>query len=103
MAVLAGLFGIQTTQNLGSGCSDVTILFARGTFEPGNVGALVGPQFFDSLSSVLGGSKSLGIQGVDYPASMEGNLNAMSARVRLCKCLWLTAKMIISLLFSIAL
>ncbi|KAF4636949.1 hypothetical protein G7Y89_g1125 [Cudoniella acicularis] len=71
-AALATLFDIQTTQNLGSGCDDVTVLFARGTFEPGNVGALVGPEFFDALSSMLGSSKSLGIQGVDYPASIEG-------------------------------
>lgn len=73
--VLASFFDIQTTENSSRGCSDVTVLFARGTSEPGNVGALVGPPFFDSLTTMLDGSKSLSIQGVDYPASVEGYLN----------------------------
>lgn len=73
--VLADLFDIQTTENGSGSCTDVTVLFARGTTETGNVGILAGPPFFDSLSSMLGNSMSLSIYGVDYPASIEGYFN----------------------------
>ncbi|KAL7791485.1 carbohydrate esterase family 5 protein [Trichoderma ceciliae] len=67
----AALFGISSTEN--EACGDVTVLFARGTCDPGNVGVLVGPWFFESLQSALGGV-SVGVQGVSYPASVEGFL-----------------------------
>ncbi|KAL6879167.1 carbohydrate esterase family 5 protein [Trichoderma novae-zelandiae] len=67
----ASLFGISETEN--EACGDVTVLFARGTCDPGNVGVLVGPWFFESLQNVLG-STTLGVQGVPYPASVEGFL-----------------------------
>ena len=51
----------------------VTVIFARGTTEPGNVGVLVGPPFFDALGAIVG-SGNLVVQGVDYPASVEGFL-----------------------------
>lgn len=52
-------------------CSDITVIFARGTTEPGNVGLVTGPPFFEALSEQLGG-KSLSLQGVEYPASFAG-------------------------------
>lgn len=70
--VAADLFGISNTEN--EPCGDVTVLFARGTCDPGNVGVLVGPWFFESLQNVLG-SRSLGVQGVPYPASVQGFLS----------------------------
>lgn len=74
MQTIGFLFGIQTTQNGLSGpCGPVTVIFARGTTEPGNVGVLVGPPFFDALGAIVG-SGNLVLQGVDYPASVEGFL-----------------------------
>jgi len=73
--LLALLTGEQTTYNqLGGTCTTYTVIFARGTTEPGNVGILVGPPFFDALRSSVGTS-ALTIQGVnDYSASIDGYL-----------------------------
>ncbi len=70
---LALLTGEPTTYNqLGGACKAYTVIFARGTTEPGNVGILVGPPFFDALRSLVG-SSALTIQGVnDYSASIDG-------------------------------
>lgn len=71
---LAAFFSTQTTQNgLSGSCGAVTVIFARGTTEPGNVGVLVGPPFFDALKSTIGAGNVV-VQGVDYPASVEGFL-----------------------------
>jgi hypothetical protein len=51
----------------------MTVIFARGTTEPGNVGLLAGPPFFDALSTMVGEGQ-VAVQGVDYPASIEGFL-----------------------------
>jgi hypothetical protein len=50
-------------------CADVDVVFARGTGEPPGVGQ-VGQAFVDSLRSKVGG-KSLGVYGVNYPATMD--------------------------------
>nr|AGO59082.1 cutinase 1 [Sirococcus conigenus] len=55
-------------------CSDMTIIFARGTTEPGTVGTLAGPPFFAAVKSQLGGRATLTTQGVDYPANIAGFL-----------------------------
>ena len=55
----------------GSGCKAITVIFARGTTESGNVGSLAGPPFFDALSKVVNAS-NLAVQGVDYPADWTG-------------------------------
>ena len=72
-ALLADLTGEQTTYNqLSSNCAEYTVIFARGTSEPGNVGILVGPPFFDALRSLVG-SGNVNVQGVnDYSASVAG-------------------------------
>lgn len=71
LAGAATTFGIDTTENEGAGCADVTILFARGTTEPGNVGVLTGPAFFDAVQGQLG-SKTLAVQGTNnYAADVE--------------------------------
>lgn len=71
---LADSVGIDTTRDdlaQNAPCADVTVIFARGTTEPGNVGLVTGPPFFDALSEQLG-AKSLAVQGVEYPATFAG-------------------------------
>ena len=57
----------------GGACNAVTVLFARGTTEAGNVGTLAGPPFFEALASRIGANK-LTVQGVNYPADVQGFL-----------------------------
>lgn len=52
-------------------CKAVTVIFARGTGETGNVGTVTGPPFFTALSSALG-ADNVAVQGVDYAASTAG-------------------------------
>ncbi|KAI8270173.1 hypothetical protein K4K58_011574 [Colletotrichum sp. SAR11_239] len=71
---LADSVGIDTTENglaPNATCADITVIFARGTTEPGNVGLVTGPPFFDALKQQAAG-KSINIQGVAYPATFEG-------------------------------
>lgn len=76
---VAGTLGITTTDDAGATCADVTILFSRGTGEPGNVGVLTGPAFFDAVQGQLG-SRTLAVQGTDnYAADVEGFLQGGSA------------------------
>jgi len=57
----------------GSACKAVTVIFARGTSELGNVGNLAGPPFFAALANIIGES-NLAVQGVDYGATIAGFL-----------------------------
>jgi cutinase len=50
-------------------CSDVEVIFARGTLEPPGPGT-VGQEFSDALISRLGG-RSVDVYGVNYPASLS--------------------------------
>ena len=50
-------------------CSDVQVVFARGTFEAPGVGG-VGQAFVDSLRSKIG-DKSMDVYPVNYPASLD--------------------------------
>lgn len=52
----------------GNCCTPMTVIFARGTIEFGNVGTYAGPPFFKALRSQLGDA-GVTVQGVDYPAS----------------------------------
>lgn len=60
----------------GTACRPVSVIYARGTSQAGNVGdsSAVGPLFFNNLASRLGGTSQLAIQGVTYPASIAGFL-----------------------------
>jgi cutinase len=51
------------------GCSDVDLVFARGTGEPVGLG-FVGDAFADSLRNKLG-NKSLNVYAVQYPATID--------------------------------
>lgn len=76
-SVLAALIGANTTENQltsGGSCAEYTLIWARGTSEPGNMGVLVGPPLVWALQAIVGTS-GLTIQGVnDYSASVDGYL-----------------------------
>ncbi|KAN0104468.1 Cutinase domain containing protein [Hyaloscypha variabilis] len=57
-----------------SACPSMSVIFARGTAEPGNVGILTGPPFFAAMAEYMNGTNQLAIQGVDYPADIAGFL-----------------------------
>ncbi|KAH7133349.1 cutinase-domain-containing protein [Dactylonectria estremocensis] len=77
-------FGGSTQNGLDGDCKAVTVIFARGTSEGGNVGTVTGPPFFEALASQLGDGK-LAVQGVEYAAStagiMQGGDTAGSAKM----------------------
>ncbi|KAL1795154.1 hypothetical protein ACET3X_006970 [Alternaria dauci] len=60
----------------GTACRPITVIFARGTTQPGNVGEAgsEGPTFFNALAARVGGISRLAIQGVNYPANVLGFL-----------------------------
>ncbi|KAM0559349.1 hypothetical protein ACHAPJ_004373 [Fusarium lateritium] len=64
-------FSGSTQNGLSGDCKDVTIIFARGTSEMGNVGSVAGPPFFQALAEKIGNDK-LAVQGVEYSASAAG-------------------------------
>lgn len=57
----------------GTACRDVTVIYARGTSQQGNIGEPtdVGPEFLDDLAALVG-TNSLAAQGVNYSASVDG-------------------------------
>ncbi|KAJ4293260.1 hypothetical protein N0V90_008542 [Kalmusia sp. IMI 367209] len=69
-----GLGGTENGVTDKNCCTGLTVIFARGTSETGNVGTIAGPPMFKSLRSKLGGGK-VTIQGVNYPADAAGNAN----------------------------
>ncbi|RDW59847.1 cutinase-2 [Coleophoma cylindrospora] len=57
----------------GVACKAVTVIFARGTTEMGNVGSVAGPPFFAALATDIGAG-NLAVQGVPYAADIAGFL-----------------------------
>lgn len=79
---LADVEDFETTREdlIDGVCGDLLVIFARGTDEPGNVGALVGPPFFAAIEDALGSGHTLAVQGVDdYGATVEGYLEGGDA------------------------
>lgn len=66
-ALLSTFIGIPSAS--AAPCSDVEVIFARGTFEPPGVGG-TGQAFVDALRDRVGG-KSLDVYPVNYPASLD--------------------------------
>lgn len=64
-------FDVVRNELLNGPCKKVTVIFARGTGEDGNVGRLVGPPFFNALTGRIG-DMNVAVQGVDYPANLAG-------------------------------
>lgn len=56
-----------------TGCTDVTVFFARGTGEAAPLGSIVGPPFSSALKTALPG-KTISFVGVNYPADVAGFL-----------------------------
>ncbi|TID22024.1 carbohydrate esterase family 5 protein [Venturia nashicola] len=52
-------------------CKPITLIFARGTTEPGNMGLIVGPPLAAAMQTTFGADK-VAIQGVDYLADIPG-------------------------------
>lgn len=59
----------------GTSCREITLIYARGTTQDGNIGAAgdVGPLFMNNLSTIVG-ADALAVQGVDYAANVIGFL-----------------------------
>ncbi|CAL8584604.1 hypothetical protein XPA_010191 [Xanthoria parietina] len=55
-------------------CKALTVIFARGTNERGNIGSVIGPPLRSALQARLGADK-VNYQGVPYAASAAGNAN----------------------------
>ncbi|KAI1005180.1 hypothetical protein K3495_g3039 [Podosphaera aphanis] len=58
----------------GTDCPTIGIIFARGTLEPGNVGILTGPPFFEAMADYLNETNQIAVQGVDYDANIPSFL-----------------------------
>jgi hypothetical protein len=56
----------------GAPCRSITVIYARGTTQDGNIGAAgdVGPLFFNALAANVGGADKMAVQGVDYDATV---------------------------------
>ncbi|KAI0431934.1 cutinase-domain-containing protein [Xylaria sp. FL1042] len=54
------------------GCRPVIFVFAKATFEPGNLGTTIGPALSDGLKTVFGVT-NVATQGVDYYGLIDGN------------------------------
>ncbi|KAI6250582.1 hypothetical protein HI914_00704 [Erysiphe necator] len=55
-------------RNNNGNCSSVGVIYARGLSEPGNLGILTGPPFFDAIDNKVE-NEDVAIQGVNYPDS----------------------------------
>ncbi|KAH7077411.1 cutinase precursor [Paraphoma chrysanthemicola] len=66
----------SSTQNdvtNGGACKPMTVLFARGTTETGNMGTVAGPPFVSAIGSMMGAG-NVAVQGIEYPANIPGFL-----------------------------
>ncbi|KAI0397001.1 cutinase-domain-containing protein [Xylariaceae sp. FL0594] len=54
------------------GCRPIILVFAKATFEPGNLGSTIGPSLSDGLKTVFGVTNVV-TQGVDYYGLIGGN------------------------------
>ncbi|KAJ6784902.1 hypothetical protein PWT90_02375 [Aphanocladium album] len=57
-----------------SSCAELAVIFARGTFDSGNIGVWVGQPFRNALYSKIGAGKVAfqGVSAQDYPANLDG-------------------------------
>ncbi|KAK4188749.1 cutinase-domain-containing protein [Podospora australis] len=72
---LTKIFHLTTTEDIprGTPCADITVLFARGIKEDGNLGALVGPAFVNAIRKKAG-NRTVAVQGTNYPSTIQGYL-----------------------------
>jgi cutinase len=69
MVATSVLLSVPIPASYADPCSDVEVVFARGSGEPPGIGSVGGP-FVDALRSQIG-SRSLGVYPVNYPASTD--------------------------------
>ncbi|MFE5753703.1 cutinase family protein [Streptomyces massasporeus] len=79
----AGLAGLSAPPALAAACSDVEVVAARGTFEPGTLGFIVGDPVYSALQKKAAG-KNVSSYKVNYPADLsptsaaQGNLDLVN-------------------------
>jgi cutinase len=79
----AGLATLTSPTASAATCSDIDVVAARGTFEPGTLGLIVGDPVFSALQQQITG-KSLSSYAVNYPANLsltsaaQGNSDAVN-------------------------
>ncbi|GCB43376.1 cutinase family protein [Streptomyces sp. NL15-2K] len=66
----AGLATLSAPTASAAPCSDIDVVAARGTFEPGRLGLIVGDPVFSALEKKLTG-KTVSSYAVDYPADLS--------------------------------
>ncbi|MGW2716544.1 cutinase family protein [Streptomyces sp. NPDC001492] len=73
LSLVGGAAGVATVSAPAASaatCSDIDVVAARGTFEPGNLGAIVGDPVYSALQKKLTG-KNLTSYKVNYPADLS--------------------------------
>ncbi|MFI2628814.1 cutinase family protein [Streptomyces collinus] len=79
----AGLTTLAAPPAMAAACSDVEVVAARGTFEPGTLGFIVGDPVYSALQKKAVG-KSISSYKVNYPADLsptsaaQGNLDLVN-------------------------
>lgn len=92
LAAGAGLTTLSTPTASAATCSDIDVVAARGTFEPGTLGLIVGDPVFSALQKKLT-VKNVSSYAVNYPADLsltsaaQGNtdlVNHVNAQAAAC-------------------
>lgn len=73
-----GDFTGDTQNGLSGACKPMTIIFARGSGETGNVGTATGPPFFQAVAKIVGAA-NIAVQGVEYGAAFLSVLSGGDA------------------------
>lgn len=66
----AGLVTLSTPAASAAACTDIDVVAARGTFEPGTLGLIVGDPVYSALQKKITG-KTLSSYAVNYPADLS--------------------------------
>ncbi|MEV5437627.1 cutinase family protein [Streptomyces sp. NPDC052682] len=66
----AGLATLSAPTASAAACTDIEVVAARGTFEPGTLGFIVGDPVYSALKKKISG-KSLSSYAVNYPADLS--------------------------------
>jgi cutinase len=64
-------------------CKPMTLIFARGTSEQGNMGTIVGPPLANAMIALMGADQ-VAVQGVDYPANVAGAISGATNPRSVC-------------------